>query len=298
VPLVTCNVDTAGIVESDSGVDSDPGTSPANLVACDPLVPRPVTLRTLLGVGQDAQGTLYVADQLSSYTYRVFISVGDTLWRRPGGLGGMRGSGADVDYLLGYYDSDGAGLGSQHLVIQIRGGVTTAMALSPSSSRAFIGDPGATYQLITVLDNAAIAGMKTRDLPHRVCYVGAMDGTEQVVVTGPLGECSEEPRVFYGTKEDMVERQVTGIEDFVFISFLVGSATKQVQIGNPYPDGGATLPPDGGVVVSDGGTVEPDAAGVSPEAGTVEPDAGNPIEGYAFRCLESSPRARAATTDP
>jgi hypothetical protein len=187
--------------------------------------------------------------------------------------------------LLAYYDSDGAGLGSQHLLIQIRGGVTTAMALGPLTSRAFIGDPGATYELITVLDNAAIIGLDTRDLPHGVCYVGAMDGTEQVVVTGPLGVCSEEPRVFYGTKEDMVEREVTGIEDSVFISFLVGSTTKRVQIGNPYPDAGVTLPPDAGMVVPDGGTVEPDAAVVSPEAGTVERDAGNPIEGYAFQCL-------------
>jgi hypothetical protein len=276
LPPAACNVDTAGIVNSEGGL------APANLVACDPLAPRPVALRSLLGVGQDAQGTLYVADQLNSYTDRVFISVGDTLWRRPGGLGGTRGSGANVDYLLGYYDSDGAGLGSQHLLIQIRGGVTTAMALGPLTSRAFIGDPGATYQLITVLDNAAIAGMETRDLPHRACYVGVMDGTEQVVVTGPLGACSEEPRVFYGTREDMIERRVTGVEDSLVVSFLVGSTTKQVRIGMP-PDGGVVMP-DSGMLPPDSGVVVPDAGAVAPDAAVVTP---NPIEGYAFRCLDS-----------
>jgi hypothetical protein len=287
---VACNVDTAGIVNSDSGLGSGPVASPANLIACDPLAPRPVALRSLLGVGQDAQGTLYVADQLNSNTDRVFISVGDTLQRRRVAGSGSGGPGANRDYALLYDDIDGAGLGSQHLLIQIRGGVTTAMALGPPNSRAFIGDPGATYQLITVLDNAAIAGMETRDLPHRVCYVGVMDGTEQVVVTGPLGTCSEEPRVFYGTKDDMIERQVTGVENSVFVSFLVGSTTKRVQTGNPFPDGGVVmpdagmLPPDAGVVIPDGGGVQPDAAVVSPEAGTAAP---NPIEGYAFRCLDS-----------
>ena len=38
------------------------GSSPSASTPCDPLAPPPTSLSNLLGVGQDDQGTLYVAD--------------------------------------------------------------------------------------------------------------------------------------------------------------------------------------------------------------------------------------------
>jgi hypothetical protein len=46
------------------------GAGNAGAPACDPLAPPPITLGTILGVGQDAQGTIYVADQTPDFVTR------------------------------------------------------------------------------------------------------------------------------------------------------------------------------------------------------------------------------------
>jgi hypothetical protein len=250
----------------DSSPDTNTTVSP---VACDPLAARPIVLTNVLGVGQDGQGTCYVADQPNTSTERVFVSVGDTLYRRHVGGSGSRGATGGLDYTLSYDDVDAAGIPSQALLLQVRSGVTTAMALAPAGSRVFIGDAGATYELLTVLDNGAVAGMKTRDLPHEVRYIVDLDATQQVVVTAPVGQGLDECRVFSGTKNDMVERPVTAVEfggamssPTTTISFLVGSATQQILLTS--------------------GIFGMDAA--PPDSGVNGPD---PIAGYVFRCLES-----------
>ena len=71
-----------GCSTSSQGATSEP----PGAGACDPLAPLelPVTLGSVLGIGKDAQGTLYLADQTDGTPFvaggfRVFVSSGGSL---------------------------------------------------------------------------------------------------------------------------------------------------------------------------------------------------------------------------
>src|SRR5688572_29072331 len=68
------------------------GAGTLELVPCDPLVPVdvPTELGTIIAVGQDAAGTLYVVDRdpNNTNTVRLFVSDGDTLVRQDVAGGG------------------------------------------------------------------------------------------------------------------------------------------------------------------------------------------------------------------
>ncbi len=70
------------------------GALPATETACDPLAAKPVTLGTIVGVGQDAAGTLYV-DAANG----VFVSEGGRLLRQH--VTGSGQSGA-TEFLFGF----------------------------------------------------------------------------------------------------------------------------------------------------------------------------------------------------
>jgi len=83
----------------------DVGTSSTSSAPCDPLAPPAITLGQVLGVGQDAQGTVYVADQAPDYITRVFVVKNGVLVRQYVTGSGQRGGLLDTDYTLSFQDS-------------------------------------------------------------------------------------------------------------------------------------------------------------------------------------------------
>jgi hypothetical protein len=240
-----------------------------------------MTLATVLGVGRDSQDTIYLADEIANpFTDRVFVSEGQLLWRKRVAGSGQSGSGTDADYTFSY--EDGANL--HGLAIQIRGGVTTAMALAPPDARAFVGDPAIT-EVLEVLDRSAIDGMTVRNLPGEVAveYVADVADGHVIVVTRPLDDwVYEDFRVFYGTPEAMTERAVIAVSrakdgGSTTIAFGVGSATYVVAftVVTTYDDAGAGFIP-GPATLSTGG------AGT--QAVTQRTPAPSELDGYSFVC--------------
>jgi hypothetical protein len=239
-----------------------------------------VTLGTILGVGRDTQGTIYLADQVAStYTDRVFVSSGNTLHRKHILGSGQSGGLTDVDYTFSYED----GANSQALIIQVRGGNVTAMALGPSSSRAFIGgDP--SQQPLTVLDPSAISGMALQNLPGVIEYLADVADGNIIVVTRPMdGSTYADFRLFYGSQNAMVERHVENVSRGMsigaatYITFDVGSEQYSVVFT-------LTMGLDGGLVTGPGpGTLTTgNGATLAVTQRTPTPTS---LPGFTFACL-------------
>lgn len=73
---------------------------------CDPLTPVAVTLGLILGVGQDTQSTVYLADQVpdGGGQDRVFVSTGETLYRKLVAGTGETGDPPNADYTFSFQD--------------------------------------------------------------------------------------------------------------------------------------------------------------------------------------------------
>src|SRR6185369_15719642 len=139
---------------------------------------------------------------------RVFVSMGDTLWRkRVLGSGQMNG-GADVDYNF-TFDDGGA---QRSLLIQHRGGVVTAVSLG-AGGKDFIGDSGTPA--LTVVDSSVVAAMKLRNLPGEVTieYVADVENGSAIVVTHPRDDYGyTDFRLFYGPPNALVEYPVLDVQ--------------------------------------------------------------------------------------
>src|SRR5271166_129503 len=76
-------------------------TSPPAETACNPLATHPTTLATILGVGKDQGGTLYVADQggiaANLAIVRVFVASAGSLIRQDVIGSGSLGSSEDIE---------------------------------------------------------------------------------------------------------------------------------------------------------------------------------------------------------
>lgn len=94
--------------------------------------------------------------------------------------------GADVDYTLGYED----GASNSALLVQIRGGVTTGMALGPGDSRAFLDVNDPDQVQLVVVDASVLNTMTLRNLPGDVYieYVADVSNGDVIVVTRPLDD--------------------------------------------------------------------------------------------------------------
>jgi hypothetical protein len=193
-----------------------PATDGGELEACDPVQAQaqPIELTALLGVGEDENGTLYVADEgdADSSGPRLFISEGNALYRkRVTGSGTSVGRGGDADYTLGFED----GSVTRHLVIEVRAGEVSGMALAgdeDNEDRAFFAELGADAQLLTVLDGKGIANLAVHNLAGDVVieYLAHTDGGDTLLVTRPDDDWSyEDFRVFYGADNALIERNAS-----------------------------------------------------------------------------------------
>jgi hypothetical protein len=184
-----------------------------------------------------------------------------------------------MDYTFSYED----GANSQALIIQVRGGNATAMALGPSSSRAFIGgDP--SQQPLTVLDPSAISGMALQNLPGVIEYLADVADGNIIVVTRPMdGWTYTDFRLFYGSQDAMIERHIENVGRTLsvgsptYITFDVGSEQYSVvfTLTTDLDSGLVTGPGPGTLTTGNGATRAVTQRTPTPTA----------LPGFAFTCL-------------
>ncbi len=235
-------------------------SQPSTSGTCDPLAAHelPVTLGTILGVGRDADGVTYLADEVTSPMQldRVFVSQGKSLFRKR-----VTGSGSSgtSDYTFSFEDGDGM----RALIIHRENGKATEMALGPGG-KGFIGSPGTTP--LTVVDDGVVSGFTLRNLPGEVTieYVADVDDGTVMVVTHPKDDWTyDDFRMFYGAPPKLAERHVTNTSRSrsggTTMTFEVGSATYTASfifaLPAPLPDGGVEIGhPDPGTLEGQGKT--------------------------------------------
>jgi hypothetical protein len=244
------------------------------------LAPPPTTLSVVLGVGKDAQGTLYVADLPTGfYEPRVFVSGGGRLLRQhvlgSGGSGGSAGLAAQYTVT---FDAPGAAAASaQALLLDIQGNTTSQMALGPPDSKSFLGGPGETPLL--VVEASAVTGMPIVNLPGIVAYVADVSDGTAIVVTSPMDVVSSADfHLFYGKAGSMQECPIVSfgqaLSGYPTIVFQFGSQTYTMAIGGTFdPDGGGGPGPG---TLDTGGTQLPF---------TIRTPTPSTLSGFSFTCL-------------
>jgi hypothetical protein len=263
---------------------SSASTSPPAGTACDPLATHPTTLATVLGVGKDEAGTLYVADRGGVATepsiVRVFVAKSGSLVRQH-----VIGSGSSNAQDIETFESPDGSTTPRDLAMQIAGGEATSMTLGPegsAKSRIEGVDAGAAAAL-TLVGPTAVQGMPAIDLPGAVSYVADAATGEAIVVTAPLenDEGSAAFHLFYGTPDAMVERPIVSftqsLSGYPSIGFTVGSQTYVMAISSIAPSDGGPFAAPGPVTVTPG-------AGAS-VVFTLRMPTPTTLSGFTFTCL-------------
>lgn len=227
------------------------GSEPAQM-ACDPLVPPPITLGNVIGVGKDASGTLYVDAENG-----VFVSSGDTLNRQH-----VTGAGAlgTTELMFTFEAADGSG--AQRLLIEKDGTSVIKMALGPVDSKAFLSESPAGVTMLALVPPSTVAGMKVTNTPNVIQWVGDVANGDAIMATTPMNPEFDGTTgglaVFYGPKSAVAQRKVVAFQQSLSgdgtVAFLVGSTQYTLALGmEPGPDAGPFgelalqgLTPDGG----------------------------------------------------
>jgi len=265
--------------ETSGGAGGSGSSSP-----CDPLTPVAVTLGSILGVGQDTQSTVYLADQApdGGGQDRVFVSTGETLYRKHVAGTGETGDPPNADYTFSFQDPFADASDARALLIQVRAGGVTAMALGPGDSRSFYA-PDAGDESLTVVDASAIAGFSLQNLPVEVEYVADVSNGEAIVVTEPMDPWGYSGfRLFYGTPSQMIERPIVAYnrgdrDDYV--SFAVDGAMYTADFTfAAFGSGG------GGNTAPGPESLETDDAAMLPMTDRVPTP--TTLSGFSFVCLD------------
>jgi hypothetical protein len=207
--------------------------------ACDPLAPGPTTLGTVVGVGADAAGVLYV-----SAANGVFVSQGDELIRQH--VTG-EGSSGTSEYLFTFAPPDADVAAAQNLLVETQAGVASAMALGPSDSKAFLDQPGTARTPLTVVDANELSVMPIVNTPNEISYLADAANGSIVLATVPMNRDPSSTdgglSIFYGPPDNVAERLITDFEQSLSnegtVTFLVGSTSYVLAFGMvPDPDAG------------------------------------------------------------
>jgi hypothetical protein len=246
---------------------------------CDPLTPQAITLGTLLGVGKDAQGTLYVADIAPGTGSpdgqdRVFVSSGSVLVRQHVTGTGESGGPPDASYTLSFQDPSDPATASRALIIQQSGGQAVSMSLGAGDSKSFSGGTP-----LTLLSASALAGMSLRNEPDVVQFVADVSNGDSIVVVAPLEPYSSSDfHLFYGPPSQMQERNITSYGADccgTSVVFQVGSTSYTARFDLAPVDGGL-----GGTPAP--GTLDTGSAMLAMTQRTPTPQT---LTGFSFSCF-------------
>jgi hypothetical protein len=179
--------------------------------ACDPLAARPqaITLGTVLGIGKDAGGTLYVLAKRTDSDYLVFVSAGATLQRqRVSGTGEVNQDGVMITSV-----SAGEGAAQFTLQLEVRGNEKRMGLLrGASAGKGFDVGQGETLQ---VVGTDALAGLTLANLPGTIVieYQAQLADGRRVLVTRPQDDWSYgDFRLYLGSAAEVAERRVSNVE--------------------------------------------------------------------------------------
>jgi hypothetical protein len=229
--------------KTSNGTPAD-GALPATESACDPLAPKPITLGTIVGVGQDAGGTLYV-DAANG----VFVSEGGQLIRQRVTGSGQSGS---TQFIFTFEPPGDDGSSARDLLVETSGSNATAMALGPAGARSFLGQSDAGVTSLTLVAASTVAGMTVVNTPAVIEYVGDVANGDVVLATVPLNDASTSIdggvddgglSIFYGPPSALVQRTITAFEETLSgngtLTFLVGDVPYLLAFGTVQgPDAG------------------------------------------------------------
>jgi hypothetical protein len=269
---------------SDSSTPDGASSDNTTQTACDPLATHSTTLATILGVGKDASGTLYVADQggiaSDAVVVRVLVSSHGSLVRQD--VIGAGSGGPSGDDLETFQSADGSG-GARDLVINLTAGKATSMTLGAAGSgkKGDEGEDAGVTTSLTLVDPNTVKGLPVTDLPGAVQYVADAASGEAIVVTAPLENDvgTAAFHLFYGAPGAMVERPITRFEQalsgFPSIGFTVGAATYTMAI--------ASIPSDGGIGEAPGPVTLTTGKGASVSYTLREPTP-TTLTGFTFTC--------------
>ena len=199
--------------------------------ACDPLTPKPITLGTIVGVGQDSAGTLYV-DSANG----IFVSMNGDLIRQHATGTGQSGS----NEFIFTFESPGADASSErNLLVDTQGSTASAMALGPASSKSFLGQSDAGVTLLGLVDSTTVSGMPVVNTPNLISYVGDVANGDVVLATVPMnGDSSSNDggiSVFYGPPTNVAQRTITAFEESLSgngsVTFVVGNTPYVLAFG-------------------------------------------------------------------
>jgi hypothetical protein len=273
----TGNGGTGGSSVVSQGSDASPAvdTGSTGTSACDPFAPtpKPIALGTIIGAGQSANGTIYVADQVSDSSQRIFISdASGTLVRQRGGASGT-GSGTDPDFWV--FGASGPDATFVLEIDKYASGLVRMGVLQGTLTdrkQLVIGQDG---EELTVLAASAVTGRALRNLPGDVYleYVATTPDGAYVVVTRPLDDWSySDFRLFLGPLGNMVEHKVTYAMrahdgGSTIIDFDLDGAPAEASFRVAIADGGLGFVPGPATLTVSGTTTTLTRLAATPPAG-------------------------------
>ncbi len=252
LPVAACTT-----APSDRSPSGEAGTGGAGTQSpCDPLEPKPITLGTVVGVGKDAQETLYV-DSVNG----IFLSVADRLIRQHVIGTGQSGSN---EFAFSFVAPGADYSTAQHLLVETTGDTATAMALGPDG-KTFLNQPNPGITMLTIVDANTLSGMPLVNTPNEIAYVGDVANGSVLLATRPMNDDSTSSggglAIFYGPPAAIAQRQITHFQQSLSgggtVTFLVDGTPYVLAFGMvPGPDAGPfgtfalqALTPQGGAPI-------------------------------------------------
>ncbi|AKV00011.1 hypothetical protein AKJ09_06674 [Labilithrix luteola] len=226
---------TATLVACSSGTTTSNGSTA--LQACSPLVGEdtPIALSNVFAAGRSTDGTIYVIDRANDY--RAFVSDGSTLQRKK-----VAGSGEGLGWLVASI-SDGPK--DFNLVVASPGGTATRMGLLEGKLTSKDIDANTAGETLTLVDPSAYASLAVHNLaPNVVVEVDATtdDGHHLVLMRPDVDWAEKDPRFFYGTPDNMVERVIMNMSrgSSIWLMVDIDGAVSDIVFPSPMLANNAT----------------------------------------------------------
>jgi len=234
--VVACGL-LAGCSSSARNGDASAGAA----TPCDPLAAKPLTLGEVVGVGQDATGRLYV-----DASHGIFIvDSGDPKLIRQHVTG--TGSSGTTEFLFSFEAPGADASTAQHLLVETAGATATAMALGPTTSKAFLDQSPAGTTPLTLVDASTVSRLEVVNTPQVISYLADVSNGDVILATLPMNSDESSAygglAIFYGPPNAVVQRPITAFTETLSGN---GAVTFSVE-GKPYRlDFGNIAAPDAG----------------------------------------------------
>jgi hypothetical protein len=217
-----------------------PGDAGGAATPCDPLAAKPIALGTVVGVGRDASGVLYVDS-----AHGVFLSDANNALIRQHVFGG--GSSGTTEFLFTFASPSADISTARNLLVETSGTTATAMALGPTNSKAFLSQSPAGTTPLMLVDPSIVSRMPVVNTPNTIDYVADVANGDVILATVPMNEDETSSNgglaIFYGPPGRVAQRPITDFQETLSgngtVTFLVDGTPYVLQFGEiPAPDAG------------------------------------------------------------